>query len=634
MNSIEKLKLIHARFKRQIMDMQGVNGFGIGLKFIDNEMTDTTCFVIFVDEKVKLEELKNKDLIPKTIEGVITDVIEFKINFDSDESNRNKISSDPNPTPAPIPPTPPPAMFYNPLMGGCEVGAEASGTSGTMGVLVTLAGQPGKVFGLSCWHVLCQGVDLSADPEVLQPSSVHNGGYIGKIVGNGFIDAYTDPTSHLVTGIDAALVELSERSNFPRIIGLEESIVGTADPVLGSQVRKFGSVTGLTNGIITTLHITTQSAKPPLELENQIEITTSDPAIPFGIMGDSGSAIVDQNSNIVALLVSGRDSGTKVYATPIKPIEKALGINVIPTGNNIELLEAVATIGPGDTPPVGFTRTNIDLNLSGSGGPVYYYYKLVELLPTNPPADMTIRPITNYFVSSSNSTAPGSSPPDFQRVDGGNINDGHGATIYLYTRPATLYDPPVFGTQFEFTNTPSSLNIAPTYYNVGWDLKQLNGSKYEFMSLKWPDQPITQIIIIPTHSTNLEILSVNSFTRVPYDTNRDQGGSFDYMFISKVINPIYPPITDIAIYYPNESIPTDYTQVPGNLNLGTGGKEVRFAYKTGGTTPPISDLFVIYSDDSKALPPANFYIIRKDLDIGDGGVYAFLCFRRVGGVKI
>lgn len=63
-------------------ELKQVKGFlnaQISTKFVDGKDTGRICIAVFVDNKLKIGEgLKASEAVPKTIEGIETDVVELK----------------------------------------------------------------------------------------------------------------------------------------------------------------------------------------------------------------------------------------------------------------------------------------------------------------------------------------------------------------------------------------------------------------------------------------------------------------------------------------------------------------------------------------------------------------------------
>jgi len=76
MPTIEEIKKIKEKYEQELMRKDGVTGCSIGYKKIDGKKTDKLSIVCYVKKRKKEEELKRKDIIPREIEGIPTDVVE------------------------------------------------------------------------------------------------------------------------------------------------------------------------------------------------------------------------------------------------------------------------------------------------------------------------------------------------------------------------------------------------------------------------------------------------------------------------------------------------------------------------------------------------------------------------------
>lgn len=94
---------------------------------------------------------------------------------------------------------------------------------------------------------------------------------------------------------------------------------------VGTSVHKLGRTTGHTNGTIMQTNVTVDVGYDGgvARFENQISIETGQPD-PFSAGGDSGSIIVDDNDNAVALLFAGNDVVT--FANDISDVVSELNI--------------------------------------------------------------------------------------------------------------------------------------------------------------------------------------------------------------------------------------------------------------------------------------------------------------------
>ena len=76
MVTIEEVRSVKEKYESELMKRSGVTGCGIGYKYVDGKKTDELCIVCYVKEKILEEKLEKKDIIPKIIEGISTDIVE------------------------------------------------------------------------------------------------------------------------------------------------------------------------------------------------------------------------------------------------------------------------------------------------------------------------------------------------------------------------------------------------------------------------------------------------------------------------------------------------------------------------------------------------------------------------------
>lgn len=125
--------------------------------------------------------------------------------------------------------------------------------------------------------------------------------------------------------LDAALAKPNDASMFSNEILNIGAITGTKPASLGMPVRKTGRTTGYTEGSITLINATvdvgyvTNAGKKTARFVGQVMTTN------MSAGGDSGSLVVDKNSqNAVGLLFAGSSAATII--TPIDLVLQKLGI--------------------------------------------------------------------------------------------------------------------------------------------------------------------------------------------------------------------------------------------------------------------------------------------------------------------
>lgn len=76
MANMEDIRKTKEKHEAELMKKSGVTGCAIGYKQVEGLQTDELCLVCFVKQKLPEEKLNKKDIIPKEIQGIPTDVVE------------------------------------------------------------------------------------------------------------------------------------------------------------------------------------------------------------------------------------------------------------------------------------------------------------------------------------------------------------------------------------------------------------------------------------------------------------------------------------------------------------------------------------------------------------------------------
>lgn len=321
MNSIHSTMQRH---KRELFAMKNVVGVGIGYKQSLEASTGAPKMgvVVLVKHKLPESELEAYNVIPKDLDGVVTDVIEVgNLRLLGERTDKDA-----------------------PAQPGVSIGHYKI-TAGTFGALVKDR-KTGESLILSNNHVLANatdGVDNRSqigDP-ILLPGP-HDGGVLDKnLIARLYkfkpvMKTYTQSScpkaafaefwvnalckmmapayavrvvrqSDGLNKIDAALAKpVNPDAINPSILGIGE-IKGVAEAEAGMEVVKSGRTTGVTNGTIQAVHATVQVEMgdgEEAEFHDQIVAT------PMSQGGDSGSIVLDERNRAVGLLFAGSDKST------------------------------------------------------------------------------------------------------------------------------------------------------------------------------------------------------------------------------------------------------------------------------------------------------------------------------------
>lgn len=308
--------------RHDLRKKKGVLAVGRGIKKVGGKSTGRMSIIVTVSKKVSAASLAPSDVIPKSVEGVETDVIESTV------------------FKAPVPAQYVAESVYTdrhrPCPGGVSIGHHAI-TAGTFGCVVRDRITK-ELLILSNNHVLANSNNAQAGDPILQPGP-YDGGTLGSdtigsllryidIVfggGGGGIDLPGCLTG-LLGGlfkkimskssvapnaaenlVDCALARPVLSSDIITEILDIGAVSGHADADVGQAVRKAGRTTGFTTGEILQTDVTVNVQYG----EGLVAVFTDQ--LMAGAMsqgGDSGSAIVDGSNRLVGLLFAGSDQYT------------------------------------------------------------------------------------------------------------------------------------------------------------------------------------------------------------------------------------------------------------------------------------------------------------------------------------
>ncbi len=314
---------IYRQVLPDLFKRQNVVACGLGYKNAEGQPTNELSLIVSVTQKLPLDQLLPQDVIPKSLEGLLTDVVETgRIRAQIPENPRGR---------------------FRPAQPGISIGHRDI-TAGTFGLLVQRDGAP---FILSNNHVLADSNAGRIGDPIYQPGPADGGRAIDRIAtlsefapldfGDkpsqcriadsvaallNFIARLTGSSHRLqsvqqtsgVNTMDAALARPDTPDLvIPAILGLGLP-VGVNTPTLGMQVQKMGRTTSLTSGYITQIDVTVSVDYAGRTAFFADQIITSSMSSP----GDSGSGILDMDRRAVGLLFAGSTSVT--IFTPIQRI--------------------------------------------------------------------------------------------------------------------------------------------------------------------------------------------------------------------------------------------------------------------------------------------------------------------------
>jgi hypothetical protein len=323
---------VYRQVVQDFLDRKHVVACGLGLKFQNGHYTDQLSLVVSVKDKVPPSALSSGDMIPQTVNGLTTDVLETG-------PIRALMAEDPK-------------ARRRPAQPGISLGHRDI-TAGTFGLLVHRDSQP---YILSNNHVLADSNGADPGDPIYQPGPADSGTLNDKIAtladfqplvfGDkppecevaktlakilNFLARFSGSTHRLQAVkataaenlMDAALA-LPDRPDLvtPEILGIGLP-VGVGEPELGQEVQKMGRTTGLTQGMVVQIEavVNVNYAGRTARFVDQV-FTTS-----MSKPGDSGSGILDMDRRAVGLLFAGSERVT--IMTPIQRVLDHFGVEVV-----------------------------------------------------------------------------------------------------------------------------------------------------------------------------------------------------------------------------------------------------------------------------------------------------------------
>lgn len=309
-----------------LLARRNVVAVGVGRKATAGRDTGDLAIVCSVLAKRPREALAQGDLVPVSVHGVPTDVVQTGPFF-ALQSRTGR---------------------HRPAPGGVSIG-HVGITAGTLGCLVR---KDGRLHVLSNNHVLANSNDAAEGDAILQPGSADGGrdpddriarlsewvpiSFDGEDGGDGGgppcpigeltvdllnaagaavgsrtrVRAVRVPGTPAATNlVDCAIAEPLDEADVEREI-LEIGVpTGLGSGVLGMEVRKSGRTTGLTSGTILQVDVTVQVDY------GSGRVATFTDQLMAGAMsqgGDSGSAVLDAEDRLIGLLFAGSTSSTVI----------------------------------------------------------------------------------------------------------------------------------------------------------------------------------------------------------------------------------------------------------------------------------------------------------------------------------
>jgi hypothetical protein len=320
-NARQVIRPVKRMVEDEFLSRPGVIGVDIGEKYTGGRPTGKAAIVVYVCAKGP----DHPRQIPPEVGGVPTDVVAESIVLHRARITRTEAQQ------------PVAAERHPVLRGGIGIGparsfrvvppeVPAAGEyviAGTLGAFVITRGEPGRVLGLTAFHVGCVDDSWSVGDAFLHPSRVDGG------VPDADQVAVLDRAA-LAGSVSAAGLRMGARPFRAEVVDVG-AITGTAPATIGSTVRKRGRTTELTYGVIAstdaTLRLDFGDGIGVRKLRDQIRVHSAER---FGDRGDSGAVLVDADNRVVGLYVAG--SGSTGFANPIEPVLRQLDVDLLTPG--------------------------------------------------------------------------------------------------------------------------------------------------------------------------------------------------------------------------------------------------------------------------------------------------------------
>jgi hypothetical protein len=332
--NLEDVRKLLSETRKELLGKSNVVAVGVGYKTSAGKKTDELAMVCSVSTKRTKEALSTKELIPKSIQSIPTDVYPSGVIYAQQD----------------------PTGRFRPAPGGVSIG-HVMITAGTLGCLVK---KNNKNYILSNNHVLANSNDASPGDAILQPGP-HDGGQLSndKIAelsefipinfgggSNGTPCPFANAAASVLNGlativgsksrlqpirpqaednlVDCAIAEPLNQNDVKNEILGYGPISGVAEGTLGMSIKKSGRTTGLTTGFIQQIDVTSQVSYGTNKTAVFVDQLMAG-AMSAG--GDSGSAVLSESNHIVGLLFAG--SNTSTIINRIQNVFQLLNVDLV-----------------------------------------------------------------------------------------------------------------------------------------------------------------------------------------------------------------------------------------------------------------------------------------------------------------
>ena len=281
---LSSIKNIKDDNEDNLLALSNVSGVGIGFKEKKGKQNEELCIQVFVQKKLKEKDLDSDQIVPKTLNGINTDV--FEVGNIEAQAFTAKI---------------------RPAKPGYSIGHFGI-TAGTFGAIAKDSVWPGRYYILSNNHVMAKSNTANIGDRILQPGPFDGGVNFANTIArlSKFVPIKFGSNSYnLVDAAVAAPISMDLVIGAIKNLGIPK---GTQEATLNMPVIKTGRTTETTTGTVFSLDATiavNYGASGVAYFRNQF--LTND----MSNGGDSGSLLLNKTNNkAVGLLFAGSSSVT------------------------------------------------------------------------------------------------------------------------------------------------------------------------------------------------------------------------------------------------------------------------------------------------------------------------------------
>jgi hypothetical protein len=297
---------VHRDAAATLLAIPGVRLVALGGKEVGGRNTGELVIRVHVAEKRPRDQIPADELIPAEIDGVRTDVIVSGGKRSIAAPPGGLVRSDETDD-----------QTKRPVKGGVRQMTAASGAGeGTLGCLLWDTNNHDVGYALTNQHVIDTDRALTVTvgtTEVGQPNGNSSSCCCNDIIGVYAAGERTDQSDQAVTRLSPGLKWVAEIVEIGVVTGKRP--LTAIDAVVNTPVRKRGARTRLTGGVVTDVGgLDPAGDQSVLVSANDNPDRRPNELLFFVEQGDSGSALVDDDNKVVALLYAREPTRAEVTA--------------------------------------------------------------------------------------------------------------------------------------------------------------------------------------------------------------------------------------------------------------------------------------------------------------------------------